>query len=92
VADEGCGIPPEAIGTIFERFARADPSRSRGREGVGLGLAIVDAIARAHGGRCIVTSSPAGSTFTLELPGFTPGPGGASAVDGEQPADTVAGP
>jgi signal transduction histidine kinase len=70
VADEGCGIPPEALETIFERFARADPSRSRGREGVGLGLAIVDAIAKAHGGRCMASSSPAGTTFTLVLPGL----------------------
>jgi signal transduction histidine kinase len=70
VADEGCGIPPEALDQIFERFARVDASRARGREGVGLGLAIVDAIAKAHGGRCHVRSSAKGSTFTLVLPGF----------------------
>jgi signal transduction histidine kinase len=71
VADEGLGIPTEALGRIFGRFARVDSSRSRGREGgVGLGLAIVDAIAKAHGGRCTVCSSPRGSTFTLLLPGF----------------------
>jgi signal transduction histidine kinase len=70
VADEGCGIPEDALARIFERFARVDDSRSRGRDGVGLGLAIVDAIARAHGGRCTVRSTPAGSTFTLILPGF----------------------
>jgi signal transduction histidine kinase len=70
VADEGCGIPPEALNQIFERFARVDASRVRGREGVGLGLAIVDAIAKAHGGRCAVKSSSEGSTFTLVLPGF----------------------
>jgi signal transduction histidine kinase len=70
VADEGCGIPPEALDQIFERFARVDASRVRGREGVGLGLAIVDAIAKAHGGRCTVKSSPQGSCFTLVLPGF----------------------
>jgi signal transduction histidine kinase len=92
VADEGCGVAPEAMETIFERFARADPSRSRGREGVGLGLAIVDAIAQAHGGRCTVVSSSAGSTFTLELAGFTPGAGEVPAVVGEEPADAVAGP
>jgi signal transduction histidine kinase len=74
VADEGCGVPPEALATIFERFARADQSRSRGRDGVGLGLAIVDAIAKAHGGRCLVNSTPAGSTFTLLLPGFKAAP------------------
>jgi hypothetical protein len=38
---------------------------------VGLGLAIVDAIAKAHGGRCTVKSSPDGSAFTLLLPGFS---------------------
>jgi signal transduction histidine kinase len=75
VADEGCGIPPEARDTIFERFARGDPSRARGREGVGLGLAIVDAIARANGGSCRVSSSCAGSTFTLALPGLMPATG-----------------
>ena len=70
VADEGYGIPPEALDQIFERFARVDASRVRGREGVGLGLAIVDAIAKAHGGRCTVKSSSQGSCFTLVLPGF----------------------
>ena len=71
VADEGCGIPQDALDKIFERFARGDPSRVRGNEGVGLGLAIVDAIAKAHGGRCELKSSPAGSTFTLILPWLT---------------------
>jgi two-component system OmpR family sensor kinase len=71
VADEGCGIAPEQLDKIFERFARVDASRARGREGVGLGLAIVDAIAKAHGGRCTVKSSSEGSTFTLVLAGFT---------------------
>jgi signal transduction histidine kinase len=72
VADEGCGIPPEALDKIFERFGRADAARPRSRGGVGLGLAIVDAIAKGHGGRCTVKSSPDGSTFTLILPGFRP--------------------
>jgi signal transduction histidine kinase len=70
VADEGSGIPPAALAHVFDRFARADSARSRGDGGAGLGLAIVDAIARAHGGRCTVASSPRGSTFTLDLPGF----------------------
>jgi signal transduction histidine kinase len=74
VVDEGCGIPQDALDKIFERFARGDPSRVRGNDGVGLGLAIVDAIATAHGGRCEVKSSPAGSTFTLVLPGLKPSP------------------
>jgi signal transduction histidine kinase len=70
IADEGCGIPPEALERIFDRFARADPARSRAHGGVGLGLAIVDAIAKAHGGRCAVRSSSRGSTFALHLPGW----------------------
>jgi signal transduction histidine kinase len=85
VADEGCGIPPEALDQIFERFARVDASRVRGREGVGLGLAIVDAIAKAHGGRCTVKSSPQGSCFTLVLPGFSraTGPSEPATADAE---------
>jgi signal transduction histidine kinase len=83
VADEGCGIPREALDKIFERFARADPSRTRGRDGVGLGLAIVDAIAKAHGGRCTVKSSPEGTTFTLLLPGFRSTPRPLEGLDGD---------
>jgi signal transduction histidine kinase len=70
IADEGCGVPEEALGLIFERFARADAARGRAQGGVGLGLAIVDAIAKAHGGYCEVRSRPRGSTFVLRLPGF----------------------
>jgi signal transduction histidine kinase len=72
VADEGCGVPLEALEQIFERFARADPARGRSQGGVGLGLAIVDAIAKAHGGRCEVRPRPRGSVFVLRLPGFRP--------------------
>jgi signal transduction histidine kinase len=70
VADEGSGMAHEAVERIFERFARADAARSRGDGGVGLGLSIVDAIARAHGGRCTARTSASGSVFTLVLPGF----------------------
>jgi signal transduction histidine kinase len=70
VADEGCGISPDALDQIFDRFARADPARARAQGGAGLGLAIVEAIAKAHGGHCTVTSSPHGSVFTVVLPGF----------------------
>jgi len=72
VEDEGFGVPPEALGRIFDRFARADAARTRAQGGVGLGLAIVDAIAKAHGGRCAVATTAAGSTFSLALPGFRP--------------------
>ena len=71
VEDEGRGIEPEAMRHIFERFARADPARSRAHGGVGLGLAIVDAIAKAHGGSCAVRTARNGTTFSLRLPGFS---------------------
>jgi signal transduction histidine kinase len=74
VADGGAGIPAEALGRIFHRFARADAARTRTAGGVGLGLAIVDTIAKAHGGRCAVTTSTEGATFSLRLPGFRPAP------------------
>jgi signal transduction histidine kinase len=83
VADDGPGIPDEALGRIFERFGRADRARNRKDGGAGLGLAIVDAIAGAHGGGCSVRSSKAGSTFILRLPDFrrdirpAPAPAGA---------------
>jgi signal transduction histidine kinase len=72
VRDEGCGVREEALGRIFDRFARADAARTRSDGGVGLGLAIVDAIAKRHGGRCTVASNPPGSVFALTLPGFRP--------------------
>jgi signal transduction histidine kinase len=71
IEDEGRGVPGHALGQIFERFARADSARSRDHGGVGLGLAIVDAIAKAHGGSCAVRTAANGSTFSLRLPGFS---------------------
>jgi signal transduction histidine kinase len=70
VADGGVGIPHAALGRIFERFGRADSGRNRSAGGVGLGLSIVHAIARAHGGTCSVTTDGDGSTFALVLPEF----------------------
>ena len=72
IEDEGCGVPAEALQRIFDRFARVDSARTRSAGGVGLGLAITDSIAKAHGGSCTVTSTEAGSIFTLHLPNFTP--------------------
>jgi signal transduction histidine kinase len=69
VVDSGAGMPADQLATIFERFTRLDEARTRDRGGVGLGLAIVQAIARAHGGTARARSAPrAGSTFELALP------------------------
>jgi two-component system OmpR family sensor kinase len=69
VADRGPGIDPSDRDHIFEPFHRADPSRARATGGVGLGLAIVSAIATAHGGTVGVDSEPgAGATFWVRLP------------------------
>ncbi len=73
VADEGAGIPPDSLERIFDRFARADSARSRSQGGAGLGLAIVDAIVRAHGGRCTAANSAhGGAVFSLRFPAFAP--------------------
>ncbi len=69
VTDEGCGIAPEHLPRIFERFYVVDKSRSRKLGGTGLGLAIVKHIMQAHGGRVSVESTPGkGSAFTMYLP------------------------
>ncbi|WP_436524253.1 sensor histidine kinase [Actinoplanes sp. HUAS TT8] len=69
VSDTGPGIPPEQQALIFERFWRADKSRSRQTGGSGLGLSIVRKLAEAHGGTVSVSSAPGrGATFTIELP------------------------
>ena len=77
VRDDGPGIPPALLPTVFERFTRADASRSRttGREGgSGLGLAIAEAITTAHGGRIRVESVPGRTEFILDLPRATATP------------------
>ena len=74
VADGGCGIPEEALDKIWERFSRADAARTRAHGGVGLGLAIVDAIAKGHDGRCTVRIVGGMTTFALFLPRFRPAP------------------
>ena len=69
VSDDGIGISPEALPHVFDRFYRADSSRSRGAGGVGLGLAIVKAIVTAHDGSVSIKSTLGhGSTVTVELP------------------------
>jgi two-component system OmpR family sensor kinase len=74
VHDDGPGLPAGLQGREFERFTRGDTSRSRpdlsesGAGGAGLGLSIVQAIVRAHGGQVSVVSRPGETTFTVVLP------------------------
>ncbi len=69
VRDTGTGIPDPDLDHIFDRFARADPGRSRNTGGFGLGLSIVKAIVDAHGGEVRVTSTVGiGTTFEILLP------------------------
>jgi two-component system, OmpR family, sensor histidine kinase MtrB len=84
VADDGPGIPPEHLPHLFERFYKADASRSG--SGTGLGLAIAQENARLLGGRLSVVSEPgAGSSFTLRLPVTEPLHNGDAAMNaGEQ--------
>jgi two-component system sensor histidine kinase BaeS len=69
VADTGVGIEAEALPHVFERFWRADRSRSRITGGAGVGLAIARELVRAHDGRVEVESTPGeGSRFRVVLP------------------------
>lgn len=69
VEDHGCGVAPEHLPRLFERFYRVDKARSRSLGGTGLGLAIVKHVITAHGGRVTVESAPGvGSTFSIFLP------------------------
>jgi two-component system OmpR family sensor kinase len=74
VLDDGPGIAPEERERVFERFHRTDPARNRASGGAGLGLAIVRAIADAHGGEvCALAREPGpGARVELLLTGFAP--------------------
>ena len=77
VSDTGKGIPPEDLDQVFERFYRADPSRSRATGGIGLGLTIARRLVEAHGGTIHVESTPGeGSSLVVDLP-----------LDNRQPKD-----
>ena len=75
VEDDGPGIARPERERIFERFHRTDAARSRNSGGAGLGLAIVRAIAEAHGGevRAGEPASGKGTFVELVLPGYEPG-------------------
>ncbi|MCD7100793.1 sensor histidine kinase [Pseudoclavibacter sp. 13-3] len=81
VRDDGQGIPAQMVDTIFDRFVKADDSRTPGQGSTGLGLSIVQALVHAHGGSVTVASTPQrfdddgrpidgdhGTTFTVLLP------------------------
>jgi two-component system OmpR family sensor kinase/two-component system sensor histidine kinase BaeS len=73
IHDSGPGIPPEALPHVFDRFYRADKSRSRAEGGTGLGLAIARQLAEAHGGTLTAANhSQGGALFTLTLPAASP--------------------
>ncbi len=74
VDDDGPGIPPGERERVFDRFHRADASRSRRSGGSGLGLAIARAIVEAHGGEIVASESPlGGARVAFTLPGYEPG-------------------
>ena len=70
VSDTGPGFEPAIADRAFERFARGDQARTRG--GTGLGMAIVRAVAEAHGGRAEIVPGGNGATVRIWLPGGTP--------------------
>ena len=70
VSDDGPGIPAGLQAEVFERFARADSSRSRKDGSTGLGLAIASAVVHAHHGSIALESAPGRTEFTVRLPGL----------------------
>jgi two-component system OmpR family sensor kinase len=73
LADTGQGFPADALPLVFDRFYRADPSRSRRSGGSGLGLAIVAAIVEAHSGT-VQAVNDHGAVITFRIPSNSPGP------------------
>lgn len=80
VADTGEGIAPASIPHVFDRFYRADPARTRGDGGSGIGLTIARALVEAHGGTLSAANDDAhgGAVFTATLPAEGPSTGGAN--------------
>jgi diguanylate cyclase (GGDEF)-like protein len=69
VSDTGCGVPPEHLPRLFERFHRVPNARSRTYEGSGIGLALVQELVKLHGGRISIESElDKGTAFTVFIP------------------------
>lgn len=68
VTDDGPGVPETLQESVFERFTRGDAARTRASGSSGLGLSIVTAVAKSHGGRVELASRPGQTTFTVSLP------------------------
>ncbi|MDR7087607.1 two-component system OmpR family sensor kinase [Aeromicrobium panaciterrae] len=68
IHDNGPGIAPDLLPTLFDRFTRGDSSRTRASGGAGLGMSLVEAIMHGHGGTASVTSEPGNTTFALRMP------------------------
>jgi two-component system OmpR family sensor kinase len=68
VSDDGPGVPEPLQRNVFHRFTRGDDSRNRAAGSTGLGLSIVDAVAKSHGGRVELSSTPGATSFTVLLP------------------------
>ena len=93
VRDEGAGIAPEFLPHVFDRFRQADGSTTRAHGGLGLGLAIVRALAELHGGRVTAESEGLGrgARFIFTLPRAA-APGARDAADAEAVAPALARP
>ena len=74
IDDDGPGVPQSEIERVFEPFHRVESSRSRETGGIGLGLAVVRAVARGHGGDVVLKNRPQGglrARVTIPLPQTT---------------------
>lgn len=89
VSDTGVGVRPEQIDTIFDRFAQAESSETRGYAGTGIGLALVKSTVELHGGTIEAQSEPGrGTCFTMSMPR---GSAHLSGMEIREDADALAG-
>ncbi|WP_210508466.1 cell wall metabolism sensor histidine kinase WalK [Naasia sp. SYSU D00057] len=87
IADDGPGIDPGVMSTLFERFSRGDASRQRATGTTGLGLSIVRGVVEAHDGTVRVESEPGSTVFTVTLP---PAPAAAATDTASETAPATA--